>query len=231
MVFCIVAVCIGFVSAVGLCIGVLISPKTVFSDAEQPMKIVLDAGHGGMDGGVVGRTTKIKESDLNLQIVYRLKDVFTDMGFEVVLTRKTEEGLYGVANKGFKRRDMQRRKEIIETEKPAYVISVHQNFLPGSVSRGAQVFFDKNNVRAGELAGFLQTELNEEYKKEGVKARKATKGDFYILKCTEAPSVLVECGFLSNARDEQLLSSSAWQTKLARAIGAGVMRFLSETAS
>lgn len=230
-IVCIMALCIGFVSALGLCIGALFAPKTVFSEDGQPLKIVLDAGHGGMDGGVVGRRTKVKESDLNLQIVYRLKDVFTDMGFEVALTRKTEAGLYGVASKGFKRRDMERRKQIIEEEKPAYVISVHQNFYPTSKSRGAQVFYDENNARGQAMATAIQAELNDAYKKENVKARKESKGDFYMVKCTDVPAVLIECGFLSNAEDERLLGSSAWQTKLAQAIGAGVMRFLSESAT
>lgn len=231
VIICIVAVCMGFVSAVGLCINALLTPKTVFSENGNSLKIVLDAGHGGVDGGVVGRTTKVKESDLNLQIVYRLKDVLTDMGFEVALTRKTEAGLYGVASKGFKRRDMQRRKEIIETENPAYVISVHQNFYPSSATRGAQVFYNAKSEQGKAFAEGVQAELNTLYGKEKVKGRKASKGDFYMLECTESPSLLIECGFLSNAEDERLLSSSAWQTRLAQAIGAGVMGFLSDSAS
>ncbi len=227
----VMAIVIGFISALGLCVNALFSPKAVFSEEEQPLKIVLDAGHGGIDGGVVGRKTGVKESDLNLQIVYKLKDVFVDMGFEVVLTRKTEAGLYGAATKGFKRRDMERRKEIIQTEKPSYVISIHQNVYPSASTRGAQVFYNAKNERGKALAEYVQSELNDVYKQEGAKGRKISKGDFFMVKCTDAPSVLIECGFLSNVADENLLITASWQTKLAQTIGAGVMRFLSETAS
>ena len=94
-------VIIGFTTAVGLCVQALNSqPVAAFSDS---MRIVVDAGHGGIDGGVVGRKTKVKESDLNLVIAMELKEELTDMGFEVVLTRKTEAGLYDTTARGFKK--------------------------------------------------------------------------------------------------------------------------------
>ena len=106
-----------FVTAVGACVGALQGSRAVSAFDEGGMRIVLDAGHGGIDGGVVGRTTGAKESNINLAITHSLKDVLEDMGFEVTLTRKTEGGLYGAPTKGFKRRDMERRKEIIEEKK------------------------------------------------------------------------------------------------------------------
>ena len=114
-----VAVCVVtlFVTAVGACVGALQGSRAVSAFDEGGMRIVLDAGHGGIDGGVVGRTTGAKESNINLAITHSLKDVLEDMGFEVTLTRKTEGGLYGAPTKGFKRRDMERRKEIIEEKK------------------------------------------------------------------------------------------------------------------
>lgn len=225
------AVALGFVCALWLCIGALFAPSPVFSQTETPLKIVVDAGHGGIDGGVTGKKTRVKESDLNLQIAYRLKDVLQDKGFEVVLTRKTENGLYGLATKGFKRRDMEERKRIVQQEKPSYVISLHQNFYPSKTSRGAQVFFNNEKPLHNEFATYIQTELNELYAKENVKGRKESKGEFYMLNCADAPSVLIECGFLSNEKDEKLLISSAWQTQIANAIATGVMRFLSESAT
>lgn len=226
-----VAVSLGFISALWLCIGALFAPAPVFSQAETPMKIVVDAGHGGIDGGVTGKKTGVKESDLNLQIAYRVKDVLQDKGFEVVLTRKTEGGLYGVATKGFKRRDMEARKSIIQQEKPSYVLSLHQNFYPSKTSRGAQVFFNPQSPTHQAFATCIQTELNKLYAKENVKARKESKGEFYMLNCAEVPSALIECGFLSNEKDEKLLLSATWQTQLANAIATGVIRFLSESAT
>ena len=138
-----VAIVIGFVWAVALCVQALYSPQAVAA-LEAQMRVVLDAGHGGIDGGVTGRTTGVKESDVNLTIVHCLKTELEDMGFEVILTRKTEAGLYGAATKGFKKRDMQRRKEIIEDSNPDLVISIHQNFYPTKKTRGGQVFYKKN---------------------------------------------------------------------------------------
>ena len=138
----ILAVATGFVTALGMCVNRLNEqPVSAFSDG---MRIVVDAGHGGMDGGVCGRMTGEKESDLNLAVSLALKEELTDMGFVVTLTRKTEAGLYDTASRGFKKRDMQKRKEIIEEVKPDLIISIHQNFYPVKSTRGGQVFYSKN---------------------------------------------------------------------------------------
>ena len=222
------AVAVAFVTAIGLCVRALLAPQTVFSASQTEMRIVLDAGHGGVDGGVVGKTTGVKESDLNLAVTFRLKEAFEDMGFAVTLTRKTDAGLYGTTAKGFKKRDMQKRKEIVENADPALVLSVHQNFYPSSTSRGAQVFYSKKREESKRLALALQSSLNALYKTEGVKGRNASSGEYFMLECTSAPSVILECGFLSSPADEALLQSVAWQRKLAESVVAGVMAFLGD---
>lgn len=228
----IIAVCAsllaGVMVAVGLCVWTLMTPQTVASGMETELKIVIDAGHGGMDGGVTGRTTGVKESDLNLAISLRLGETFAERGYAVAFTRKTEAGLYDTTAKGFKRRDMQKRKAIVEKEKPAFLISIHQNYYPSQTTRGAQVFFEENNEKSKKFALALQNHLNKLYETQGVKARKATGGDFFMLKCTENPSVIVECGFLSNAQDERLLTSETWQKKLGQSIVDGLSEYLSE---
>ena len=230
--FCVMAVSVAvfFITAVVLCVGVLASPRTV-SAVEDTIRIVLDAGHGGIDGGVTGKETKAKESDINLAITYKLKDALEGLGFEIVLTRKTEGGLYGTATKGFKKRDMQKRREIIEEVKPSMVISLHQNFYPTKNTRGGQVFYDKKNAGGGRLALLLQKEINILYVKEGARARNAASAEFYMLQCSDCPSVLVECGFLSNRQDEALLTSEAWQKTFADTLAAGVMGYFSDFAA
>lgn len=227
----IVAVCtavlVSFLAAFGLCLQVLLRPSPVSAFESAGMKIVLDAGHGGMDGGVVGKTTGEKESDINLQITYALKSVLEDAGFEVVLTRKTEAGLYSTTAKGFKKRDMQKRKEIIVQADPALVISVHQNFYPSRNSRGGQVFYRKEDEKSARLALALQDSLNTLYNGEGVKGRKAALGEFFILNCHSCPSVIVECGFLSNPLDEKLLTEEIGQKRIAESILAGVLAYFS----
>ena len=224
------AVVMAFVAAVALCVRVLRAPVSVFSASQSGIKIVLDAGHGGIDGGVTGVRTGVKESDLNLAITLVLKEELEKMGFEVTLTRKTETGLYGTTAKGFKKRDMEKRKEIILEEKPSLVLSIHQNKFPSKSQRGAQVFYNKKSSNGKKFALTLQEKLNGLYKTEGVKERKASSGDFFMLNITTAPSVIIECGFLSNPSDENLLLSKDWQKRLAENIAEGVMAYLSDNA-
>ena len=221
-----VALVVGFTAAVGLCVRVIAAPTPVSAE-QQTMRIVLDAGHGGIDGGVVGKKTGSKESDLNLSIAYKCKAVLDDMGFETFLTRKTEAGLYDTATRGFKKRDMQNRKTLIEKVNPSLVISIHQNFYPSQKTRGAQVFYLKNHEGGKLLATGLQKRLNELYASDGARGRVQAAGEFFMLKCAPCPSVIVECGFLSNADDERLLTSETWQKRLAETIGSGVLSYFS----
>ena len=186
--------------------------------------IVLDAGHGGVDPGVVGRTTGEKESDVNLKIVQKLQKLFSDAGFCVVLTRKNAGGLYGLPTKGYKRRDMEERRRIIREAEPDFVLSVHQNTFPADTSRrGGQVFFREGSAAGEALAVSIQARLNA----LGGRSVSALKGDFFLLGCADCPSALVECGFLSNAEEERLLLTDEYQGKIARAVFEGVLSFLS----
>ncbi len=216
-----------FTAAVGLCVQSLYAPQAVFA-SEQTLKIVLDAGHGGIDLGVTGKRTGVSERDVNLQITYALKEELEEMGFAVALTRKTDEGLYGTTAKGFKKRDMQKRKEIIEAERPSLLISIHQNFYSTQKERGGQVFYGENHPKSQLLAQLLQTRLNAAYEEKGVKRRKCMQGEYFMLQCYSAPAVIVECGFLSNPEDEALLVDGDWQNALAQRLAEGVMAFFSE---
>lgn len=223
---CAMAVAVLFVSAVGVCVKALFLPQAVFAGGSEPIKIVLDAGHGGVDGGVAGVTTGVKESDINLAITLRLKQTLDDMGFETTLTRKTEAGLYDAATNGFKRRDMQKRKEIVQNTDPALVISIHQNRYASPSVRGAQVFFKRGDSEGERFASVLQEKLNALYQTEKVKSRKHTPSEYFMLACIKKPSVIVECGFLSSPADEKLLLSPAWQKRIAEHIAAGVVAYL-----
>ncbi len=193
------------------------------------LTIVIDAGHGGVDGGVVGISTGTKESDINLSLSRLLQGEFEDAGFLVVQTRPTEAGLYGAATAGYKKRDMQRRAEIIRSSNPVAVVSVHQNFFSQTSRRGAQVFFCESSEHSKTLAALVQTSLNS--MPECVKKTAALAGDYYILNTSEAPAIIVECGFLSNPDDEALLLSASYQKKISRAIAEGVLSFLSSGAN
>ena len=190
---------------------------------KKDFTVVLDAGHGGMDGGVSGVGTKVKESDLNLAVVKKLEKYFQDYGINTVLTRKDKNGLYGLSSSGRKKRDMEKRKEIIDGANPDLVISVHMNAFPQRKQRGAQVFYDKGNEAGKALAESIRLFLGKNIEHCN---RIVMTGDYYILNCTPKPAVLVECGFLSNSEDEALLITSEYQEKLAYNIFCASVAFL-----
>ena len=205
----------------GICAGAIATSAT----HDGIRTVVIDAGHGGVDAGVLGINTKTKESEINLYIAKYLRGYFADAGFKAVLTRTTQGGLYGTSTKGFKMRYMKKRKQIIEENNADMVISIHQNFCPISSRRGGTVFFDKDSPSGKALADSVQKSLNE--MKECVKQNTSLVGDYYMLKCTSNPSVLVECGFLSNTDDEALLITAEYQKAVAYAIFKGAVSFYS----
>lgn len=220
-----VFIALGIIIAIGATIGICCG-MGVSSVASVGVKvIVIDAGHGGIDAGVRGITTEAKESDINLAIAKKLKGYFQEAGFKAVMTRKTNAGLYGTSGKGFKMRDMKKRKQIIADNNADMVISIHQNFCPIPSKRGGTVFFDKTSESGKALADSIQSVLNG--LNEDIKKNEALAGDYYMLKCTENPSVIVECGFLSNTEDEKLLNDAEYQKQIAYAIFKGAVAYYS----
>lgn len=184
--------------------------------------VVIDAGHGGTDGGAVGRKTGVTESQINLQYAQTLKEVLQNLGINVVMTRTDLNGLYSPFAANKKKDDMEKRKRIIEESGADLVVSVHMNAFPLASSRGAQVFYGVNNQRGEALAQSVQTQLQDasSYAKQGVK-----EGDFYILNCTSLPGILVEFGFLSNAEEEALLVREDYRKRMCDAVAMGILNF------
>ena len=174
--------------------------------------VVLDAGHGGIDGGVTGVRTGVKESDLNLEIVKELAACFR------------AGGLYGLPTKGFKQRDMKKRKEIANGSDADLFLSVHLNFYPSSSRRGAQVFYKENDERSKAFADALQKSLNGS--PDQPKAYESLKGDYYVLNECNCVCALAECGFLSNPEDEELLKQKSYREKIAYYLYRGSVDYL-----
>ncbi len=185
--------------------------------------VVVDAGHGGTDPGSIGYKTKTKEADLNLKLSKMLEEKLKASGINVVMTRTDDNAMLEGAGRKWKQEDMRLRKELIKNVRPNMVISLHQNSYTNHSLRGAQVFYDKTSDISKKIADFIQ----EEFKIGLDKSIKATSpGDYYMLKCTSAPSVIVECGFLSNAEDEKLLLTPEYQEKIINCIYKGIINFL-----
>lgn len=185
--------------------------------------VVIDPGHGGSDPGSIGYKTKVHEADLNLKLSLLLKTKLEKAGINVVMTRENENALLEGSGKKWKRKDMELRKALIEKTRPNMVISLHQNSYTNHSLRGAQVFYDKTSEISKTIAGFIQ----EQFKQNLDKSIKATSpGDYFMLKCSAAPSVIVECGFLSNEEDEKLLQTPDYQEKIIDSIYKGIVNFL-----
>ncbi len=221
---------ISFVLIVCLSFGItfcLYKVVTVKSESRFNYTIVLDAGHGGRDNGCSGVNTGITESQLNLSVTKKLQKYLEDFGFNVVLTRTNNDGLYSNNVSNYKKDDMAKREKIITDSKADMVVSIHMNSFPSASEKGAQVFFDETNEDSINLANNIQKQLIADIEN----ARKASqKGDYYILNCVHnIPAVIVECGFLTNPEEEVLLSDEEYQSKLAYSIMCGIIRYLSQT--
>ncbi len=196
---------------------------TFFREAVSPiipLTVVIDAGHGGIDAGVTVKG--VKESDLNLAFSKTLGKTFENAGFGVVQTRTGENGLYGVLGSGFKRRDMEKRRQLIQQSSAGFVISLHMNNYADVARNGPQVFFQAGDQSSQCLAESIQNVLNN----FTGNTHSALSGDFFICRTSQCPSVIVECGFLSNDTDRSKLQQPTYREELCEKIYQGVMLYL-----
>ncbi len=211
----------GLVALAALGIALRIG-SAVVSSPDMEFVVVIDAGHGGVDGGVSGVASGVKESDLNLDIARKLKARLDESGVKTVMTRTTPNGLYGAYTKGFKKRDMLKRKRIILDADADVFVSIHQNYYSSSSRRGAQVFFKSGSEGSEELARLVQSSLSLA---SGGRKYSPLVGDYYVLNQANCAAILCECGFLSNREDEAALLSEEYREKLAAAICDGINSF------
>jgi len=191
----------------------------VYGRAEGGFHVVVDAGHGGKDRGASGKNGTY-ESDINLAIARFLKTEFETKGIGVTMTRETQDWLAAPGARNKKKSDMDARRRIIERVKPDLVISIHLNTYPADSSvRGLQTFYDKS----GEVSKIYAEAIQNEFNRSPLATNRLARiGDYYILDSTAFPAVLVECGFLSNPDDEQLLGTTEYQRILAHYIASAV---------
>ncbi|MEI3381705.1 MAG: N-acetylmuramoyl-L-alanine amidase [Dorea sp.] len=182
--------------------------------------IVIDSGHGGDDPGKIG-INQAKEKDVNLKIAKKVKKRLKKEGWKVVMTRE-EDVMLGDAQKGNRKiHDMKARVELINKTMPAMAVSIHQNSYQEAEIHGAQVFYYSHSQDGKRMAETMQRALlmaDEE------NTRQAKGNDtYYLLKRTEVPTIIVECGFLSNPQEAEKLTEDGYQKKLAQAITSGII--------
>lgn len=216
-----------------LCIGVAhwgseaVTTAVQTGAVEREHTVIIDAGHGGIDGGATS-CTGILESRFNLEIALRLNDLMHLLGYKTVMIRTTDTSIYTEGNTiaSQKVSDLNERVRIVNETEDAVLISIHQNTFSDSRYSGAQVFYAETEG-SQELAQLLQTGFTSNLNPGS--NRRCKKADaVYLLKNIDTTGVLIECGFLSNPKEEAQLRSEVYQRKLCCVIVSAFCEFLNQ---
>ena len=209
--------------------------EKVFSDTTlevntKKYKVIVDAGHGEPDGGAV-TSDGVKESTLNLQIAQKLEEVLIDEGMEVIMTREDEQNIADIDKQNkireMKVSDINNRIRIANESDADFLISIHMNKYNGAACKGWQTFYNKNSENGKKLAEAIQEGIKEIVKTDNKRTALKIENIKLIEKST-IPTVIVECGFISNPEEKVLLQSEEYQQKLAEGIVYGVKKYIKE---
>ena len=203
-------------------IAVLTSGKA----SDSPVKVIIDAGHGGEDGGAV--VNGISEKDINLCIANDLSDMLRLFGCEVTQVRDTDVSVYSDGAQTLREKkvsDLKNRSELFNSDSDNTVVSIHQNKFENSKYSGTQIFYSVNDPDSVKLAESIRTAVVMLLQPDNTRELKPAGSDIYILDNAKVPAVIVECGFLSNDSEREKLNDSEYQKKLAFAIAMGVLDY------
>ena len=214
---CLLLICFYFLSR---------EAATVSNQMSNHKVIVVDAGHGGADPGMIG-VGGLEEKGINLAIAVKVKEELESSGFTVVMTREEDVGLYDDSSHNKKAQDLQKRISIIQEVKPLLTVSIHQNSYQDSEVYGPQVFYYEDSAQGKELAELIQKELNTGLEVARPRVAKGNK-TYYLLKRSESVLNIVECGFLTNPKEAELLQTEEYQKKVAEAVAKGIDAYLKE---
>ena len=197
---------------------------TYGASALAGMTVALDAGHGGYDGGARARDSGVWEKVVTLQIALETEKELLARGATVALTRREDKSLSddSASGKARKRKDLQARVDVALAASADVLVSIHLNEYRARGESGPQVFYQRGGDDGRLLAGVLQQSLIDGL--EPSKRRVAMAGDYYVLR-SALPSALVECGFLSNSKEEKLLLSPEYQRRIAQSLADGLCAY------
>lgn len=190
--------------------------------------IVIDAGHGGIDGGATS-CTGVLESNINLEIALRLDDLLHLLGYDTVMIRRVDESVYTQGNTiaSQKVSDLKERVRIVNETPGAILVSIHQNTYSDSRYHGAQVFY-ANDDKSKKLAQTMQQNIIGILNPGSNRKSKPAKG-VYLMEHISAPGILIECAFLTNPEEEALIRNANYQMKLCAVIGGTISSYLADT--
>lgn len=198
------------------------------SSGNIPSNIVIDPGHGGEDGGAVASDGTM-EKDINLSVAGYLKDMFLSGGYSVTMTRSSDCAIYDKGINTIKEKkvsDMKNRLKIFNSDNNNTVISIHQNKFTQSQYSGTQIFFSPNNKESLLLAESIKKSVTGFLQPQNTRETKSGNKSIYLLWNANVPSVIVECGFLSNDDELKKLKSGDYQKQMAFAIYCGCLEYL-----
>lgn len=205
---------------------------SVIKEQDAQRTVILDAGHGGEDPGAVSDYSGLKEKDINLKIVFKVKELLEQENYKVILTREEDKLDYPPETKGifYKRKnDLLKRKKIMDEAGGDIVVSIHLNKFEQTQYFGAQTFFPHNSPESTKLAVSIQKALKEiadpNNTREALVRGKPNELPIVILRDLKTPTAIVECGFLSNPEEDKKLGSEEYQNKLALAIKEGIVAY------
>ncbi|MDY3938149.1 MAG: N-acetylmuramoyl-L-alanine amidase [Oscillospiraceae bacterium] len=190
--------------------------------------VVIDAGHGGVDPGSVS-ADGLLEKDVNLDIALKLNDILIQKGVKTLLVRNTDTdisdpGCSSVREK--KVSDIHNRFALVNETPGSILVSIHQNFYEETKYSGTQVFYSANNDESRVLAGCIQSAVVSGLQPDNTRQIKASGDSIYLLYRAERPSVMVECGFLSNPEESKKLADGEYRQSLAQFVSDGIMNYL-----
>ena len=198
-----------------------------------PLTVIIDAGHGGEDGGAVS-ASGLLEKDLNLDIAMRLRVLLENEGVRVILTRDSDTLLYdrNVDYRGRKKAlDLAARRRIAEENPNAIFVSIHMNAYPQTQYHGLQVWYSPNDPRSRALAERIQNTVSAQLQPENDRRIKSATSAIYLLHHITSPAVLVECGFLSNPEEAAALATEEYRERLAFLLCRAILESSGQAAS
>jgi len=189
--------------------------------------VIVDPGHGGVDGGAVGVNGEI-EKDINLSISLKLKELLEKNGYKVIMTRDTDISIHDESANTIRKQknsDLHNRLDIINQNENALFVSVHQNTINDSSVHGAQIFYSPNNACSKVLAQAVQDSFRDNLQPENNKSVKEAGKNLFLLYNAKSPAILAECGFISNPTEAKNLSNEEYQQQVAEVIFKGIENY------
>lgn len=193
--------------------------------------VIIDAGHGGEDGGAIGIDGITLEKDINLSIAKKLNDALRNMSISTFMVREEDRAIYKSTNirktlRQKKVEDLQNRVALANSNNGNILVSIHQNKFTDESLTGTQIFYSGNNKNSATLANFVKEEFTGAINEQNCRENKKSSKKIYLLKKATVPAIIVECGFMSNKEELRKLTSEDYQNTIAESISKGIKKFL-----